>query len=317
MLRLRVATRGSPLALRQAELVAVALAANFPGQGRHRLPTPGAAGVVTELVVVETAGDLHRDRPIGAIGGQGAFVKEVEQALLDGRADLAVHSAKDLPSSFGSEELGIIAVPRRADPRDALVGRSLADLGPGARVATGAARRRAQLAWVRPDLRFEELRGNIATRLDKVPAEGAVVVVFVALERLGLTELATEVLPISTMLPQVGQGALAIQCRMDDDATGEVVGAIDDEASHRCLDAERAFLRELGGSCDLPVGAYGVVGSDGAVELEGLVASLDGLVVLRRRHSGPDPLEVGLELAREIRDGCGGAEILSGAGGVP
>ena len=285
---LRVATRGSPLALRQAELVAEALAL---------ADSSAAALVATELVVVETAGDLHRDRPINAIGGQGAFVAALEQALLDGRADLAVHSAKDLPSSFG-------------------VGRALADLGPGAHVATGAARRRAQLAWLRPDLRFEELRGNISTRLGKVPVAGAVVTAYAALERLGLTRLAAEVLTTSVMLPQVGQGALAIQCRVRDEVAAEAARSIDDEASHRCLGAERAFLGELGGGCELPVGAYAVVGSDGAVELEGLIASLDGTVLLRRAMSGLDAFEVGRALAAEIRDGCGGAEILSGASGV-
>jgi hydroxymethylbilane synthase len=272
--------------------------------------------IATELVVVETAGDLHRDRPIGAIGGQGAFVKEVEQALIDGRADLAVHSAKDLPSSCGSGELAIVAVPTRADPRDALVGRALADLDPGAHVATGAPRRRAQLAWVRPDLRFEELRGNLATRLGKVPEAGAVVMAYAALERLGLTGLAAEVLPTSTMLPQVGQGALAVQCRVRDEVATEAARLIDDAASHRCLDAERAFLGELGGGCELPVGALAVVGPDGEVELEGLVASLDGLVLLRRAMSGPDPFQVGRALAAEIRDRCGGAEILSGTSGL-
>jgi len=272
--------------------------------------------IATELVVVETAGDLHRDRPIGAIGGQGAFVKEVEQALIDGRADLAVHSAKDLPSSCGSGELAIVAVPTRADPRDALVGRALADLDPGAHVATGAPRRRAQLAWVRPDLRFEELRGNLATRLGKVPEAGAVVMAYAALERLGLTGLAAEVLPTSTMLPQVGQGALAVQCRVRDEVATEAARLIDDAASHRCLDAERAFLGELGGGCELPVGALAVVGPDGEVELEGLVASLDGLVLLRRAMSGPDSFQVGRALAAEIRDRCGGAEILSGTSGL-
>jgi hydroxymethylbilane synthase len=272
--------------------------------------------IATELVVVETAGDLHRDRPIGAIGGQGAFVKEVEQALIDGRADLAVHSAKDLPSSCGSGELAIVAVPTRADPRDALVGRALADLDPGAHVATGAPRRRAQLAWVRPDLRFEELRGNLATRLGKVPEAGAVVMAYAALERLGLTGLAAEVLPTSTMLPQVGQGALAVQCRVRDEVATEAARLIDDAASHRCLDAERAFLGELGGGCELPVGALAVVGPDGEVELEGLVASLDGLVLLRRAMGGRDPFQVGRALADEIRDRCGGAEILSGTSGL-
>ncbi len=310
MLTLRVATRGSPLALRQAGLVADALAvATAAGAGDRR--------VTTELVLVETAGDRRRDLPIGEVGGQGVFVKEVEQALLDGRADVAVHSAKDLPSTSATDELEIVAVPRRADPRDALVGLGLSELGPGARVATGATRRRAQLAWLRPDLRFEELRGNVGTRVDKVPAAGAVVVAFAALERLGLTGLAAELLSTSTMLPQVGQGALAVQCRAADAATAAAVRSIDDIAAHRCLDAELAFLGELGGSCDLPVGAYARGGPGGAIELEGLIASLDGVVLLRRTMSGPEPLELGRELAREMRDRCGGKEILSGTGGTP
>ncbi len=304
---LRVATRGSPLALRQAEIVSLALAeAAGLGTGDQ---------AAAELVVVETAGDLQRDRPIAAIGGQGAFVKALEQALLDGSADLAVHSAKDLPSSFGVDGLGIVAVPVRADPRDALVGRGLEELGPGARVATGSARRRAQLAWLRPDLRFEELRGNIGSRIEKVPAAGAVVIAYAALERLGMTDLAAEILAMSTMLPQVGQGALAVQCRLDDEAACEAVRAIDDAGSHRCLDAERAFLGELGGGCELPVGAHAELGPDGTLALQGVVASLDGLVLLRREMSGPDPLELGRSLARELRDRCGGAQILSAAAG--
>jgi len=300
VLTLRIATRGSELALHQAELVASALAGAAPGQ------------VATELVLVETAGDRQRGRPIAAIGGQGIFVKEVEQALVDGRADLAVHSAKDLPSGSGTPGLGIIAVPKRGDARDALVGRRLSELGPGAHVATGAPRRRAQLAWLRPDLRFEELRGNIGTRLGKVPPDGAVVMAYAALERLGLEELAAEVLPVWTMLPQVGQGALAIQCRLEDEVTTEAVRRLDDADSHRCLDAERAFLAELGGGCDLPVGAHAVVGPDGTLELKGLVASLDGVVLLRRAMIGPGPSEIGRDLAREILERCGGAEILAG-----
>ncbi|MGO9963393.1 MAG: hydroxymethylbilane synthase [Acidimicrobiales bacterium] len=302
MTTLRLATRGSPLALRQAALVTDALAV---------ARRSSAWRITTEIVVVETAGDRLSDRSIGSIGGQGAFATEVSQALCDGRADLAVHSAKDLPSS-GREELTIVAVPRRADPRDVLVGRALADLGPGARVATGAPRRRAQLAWVRPDLRFEELRGNIATRIEKVPDGGAVVMAYAALERLGLAALAAEVLATSTMLPQVGQGTLAIECRLGDELAAEVAAAVDDVGAHRCLDAERAFLAELGGGCELPVGALGAVRPDGEVQLEGLIASLDGLVLLRRAMSGPDPAQLGRALAAEIRDRCGGAEILSG-----
>jgi hydroxymethylbilane synthase len=288
--------------LRQAGLVAGALEMVAADLGQ----------VATEIVVVETAGDRQRDRPIGKIGGQGVFVKEVEQALLDGRADLAVHSAKDLPSGDDDGGLRIVAVPRRADPRDALVGRRLSDLGPGARIATGAPRRRAQLAWLRPDLRFEELRGNIATRLAKIPPEGAAIIAYAALERLGLTDRAAEVLSVSVMLPQVGQGALAVQCRLDDEVATEVVCRLDDAGSHRCLQAERAFLAELGGGCDLPVGAHAVVCPDGAVELQGLIASPDGLVLLRRGTRGAKAAEVGRSLAREMLGRCGGAELLSG-----
>lgn len=304
MLTIKIAARGSDLALCQAGLVARALvAAATPADG-------AVGGIRTEIVVVETAGDRQRDRPIGAIGGQGVFVKEVEQAVLDGRADIAVHSAKDLPSVSETGGLDIVAVPKRADARDALVGRRLAELGPGAHVATGAPRRRAQLAWLRPDLRFEELRGNIATRLGKVPADGAVVVAYAALERLGLEGLAAEVLPVSTMLPQVGQGALAIQCRHGDAVTARVVRRLDDADSHRCLDAERSFLAELAGGCDLPVGAHAVVLRDGGLELRGLVASLDGVVLLRRTMKGPSGPAIGRALAREILDRCGGAEVL-------
>ncbi len=310
MLTLRIATRGSELALRQAEQVGEAI-------GRAEARGPGQRSAAIELVVVETAGDRQRDRPIGAIGGQGVFVKEVEQAVLDGRADLAVHSAKDLPSTVGSDALTIVAVPKRADARDVLVGSALSDLGPGAQVATGSARRRAQLAWLRPDLRFVELRGNIATRLAKVPAGGAIVMAYAALERLGLGELASEVLALSTMLPQVGQGSLAVQCRSGDEMTADALRSIDDPGSHLCLDSERAFLAELGGGCELPVGAHAVLRSGGTVEMEGLVASLDGFVLLRRKMSGGNGPEVGRALAREILDRCGGGEILFNATGLP
>ena len=229
-----MATRGSPLALRQAELVADALAVGASSAPPRR--------VTTELVVVETAGDLHRDRPIGAIGGQGAFVTEVEQALIDGRADLAVHSAKDLPSSCGSGELEIVAVPRRADPRDALVGRALAELGPGAHVATGAPEK-AGPAGVGAG-RTCALRSCGATSpraSARCPAAGAVVIAYAALERLGLTGLAAEVLPTSTMLPQVGQGALAIQCRVRRRGGGRG-GALDRRRRLASLPRRRAGL---------------------------------------------------------------------------
>lgn len=306
---LRLATRSSPLALVQANLVAALVREATAGRRRP---------VEVELVPVSTTGDERRDVPISALGGQGVFVKEVEQALLAGEADFAVHSAKDLPASTPDLGLEIVAVPARADARDALVGAALADLAPGARVATGAVRRRAQLAFERPDLRFEELRGNIATRLDKVPEHGAVVVAMAALERLGLTELAAEVLATSVMLPQVGQGALAVQCRSGDAETAEVLELVDDPDAHRCVAAERAFLRELGGGCDLPVGAHAEPHwPSGALAIEGLIASADGTVVLRRRALGEGAPELGAGLARELLEECGGAELLAGHGSPP
>ncbi len=171
---------------------------------------------MVELVVIATSGDQRRDVPVWELGGQGVFVKEVQAAVLDGRADVAVHSAKDLPS-WTPEGLVLAAITERADPRDALVGTRLADLQPGAQVATGSVRRRAQLAWVRPDLTFTGLRGNIGTRLERVPDGGAVVVAAAALARLGLLDRAAEILPTAVMLPQVGQGAIGVECRAGDD----------------------------------------------------------------------------------------------------
>ena len=208
-----------------------------------------------ELVVVETSGDREQHEPIWTLGGKGVFVKEVQAAVLDGRADLAVHSAKDLPSG-SIDGLVLAAVPERGDPRDALVGSALVDLPPGARVATGSVRRRAQLADLRPDLTFDGLRGNIPTRLAKADGYDAIVVAAVALERLELSDRIADVLPTSVMVPQVAQGALAVECRSDDDATREALAEIEDRDSRRAVDAERAFLAELGGDCDLPAGAY-------------------------------------------------------------
>jgi hydroxymethylbilane synthase len=224
----------------------------------------------------------------------------VDRAVLEDRADVAVHSAKDLPSSETVAGLMIAAVPERADPRDALVGRSLEDLPPGAVVATGSPRRRVQLSNVRPDLAFHDLRGNIGTRLERVPPDGSVVVAVAALERLSLGSHAVEVLPVSVMLPQVGQGAIALRCRDDDERTVSVLEGIDDEAAHVALRAERAFLARLGGGCDAPVGAYATVDEAGVVYLEAMLASLDGHIVIRRRASGDDPERTGSELAASM-----------------
>ena len=292
MAALRIATRGSRLALWQAERVAALL------------------GGDVELVIVSTTGDQRTDIPVWTIGGTGVFVKEVQQAVLEGRADLAVHSAKDLPSETAAG-LVLAAVPERADPRDALVGARLADIPAEGRIGTGSVRRQAQLAALRPDLRFESIRGNIETRLSKAADLDAVVVAMAALERLGLGDRATEVLEPSAMLPQIAQGALAVECRADDRNAAARLATIDDGAAHRAVDAERAFLRQLGGGCDLPCGALAEARPDGTVAIEVLLATLDGNSVLRARHEGAQPEAVGVEAARILLDDQGGRSLLS------
>jgi hydroxymethylbilane synthase len=252
-----------------------------------------------ELVVVETTGDRRADTPIHEMGGTGVFVKEVQHAVLDGRADIAVHSAKDLPSEQ-TAGLVIAAVPERGDPRDALVGSTLSDLPKGAVVATGSVRRRAQLAALRADVAFAELRGNMETRLEKAAGFDAIVVAAAALDRLGLGDRITERLATAVMLPQVAQGALAVECRDDDAGVRERLAAIDDHEAHRAVAAERAFLAELGGGCDQPVGALAHTTDDGGVAIEGLMASPDGRAVVRRSVTGSDPEVAGRELAQML-----------------
>ena len=325
--RLRVATRGSTLARIQTEHVIDLLrradaglrgpnAAGLRGPNAAGLRGPNAAGlrgpnaaIEIEPVVVETLGDRRTDAPIWQIGGQGVFVKEVQAAVLDGRADLAVHSAKDLPSE-PAVGLVIAAVPEREDPRDALVGCTFDGLPPGGRVATGSVRRRAQLAWLRSDLTFTGLRGNIETRLAKAASHDAIVVAMAALRRLGREDAAAEVLAAELVVPQVGQGALAVECRIDDGETRDLLAAIDHGPSRRAVMAERAYLAELGGSCDLPVGAYATVEVDGTVRLTGLLAATDGRLVLRHAASGEDGEAVGRAVARHLLDRAGGRDLL-------
>jgi hydroxymethylbilane synthase len=302
--RLRIATRGSALARWQADHVAALLHKADPA-------------VEAEVVVVETSGDRRLDVPIWELGGKGVFVKEVQAAVLDGRADLAVHSAKDLPSAT-PDGLVIAAVPERADPRDALVGATLAGLPEGGVVATGSLRRRAQIAHARPDLRFEGLRGNMATRVARAGTDGvdAVVVAAAALDRLAWGDRIAERLAVDVVLPQVGQAALAVECRADDDGVRTVVAAVEDGPSRRAVDAERGFLAELGGDCSLPAGAYAVAGGPGAQDdltVRGMLASVDGATVLRHEVSGAakDGPAVGRALARHLLDDQGGAALLA------
>jgi hydroxymethylbilane synthase len=296
----RLATRGSPLALRQTETVAALLRAAHPG-------------LEVEPVVVRTRGDRDAAAPLDQIGGQGVFVAEVEAAVADGRAEAAVHSAKDMTSVM-APSLVLGAVPVRADPRDALVGCRLAALPAGALVATGSARRRAQLAYLRPDLVFRDLRGNMARRVAAAGAGGvtAVVVAAAAMERLGWLDQVTDVLDPVDVLPQAGQGAIAVQCRADDDRTRALLAAVDDGATHRALRAERAVLAAVGGSCTVPVGAYAeeVDASGGGpprLRVSGLLASADGHKMIRLSLEGEDPEALGAAVARALLEGGGAA----------
>ena len=299
-MKLRAATRGSELALWQTNYIGEMLAATDPS-------------IDVEPVVVSTSGDRDTTTPIWEIGGKGVFVKEVQAAVLDGRADIAVHSGKDLPADT-PDGLVLAAVPERGDPRDALVGSTLAGLPTGGRVATGSVRRRSQLADLRPDLTFAELRGNIATRLAKAADFDAIVMASAALDRLGMADRATEVLAVDVLVPQVAQGALAIECRSDASEVLEVLALIEDEQTRSAVDAERAFLSELGGDCDLPAGAHAVANASGSLEIEGLLASLDGRVILRERRTGAaeGASSLGRAVARHLLDDAGGGALLAG-----
>jgi hydroxymethylbilane synthase len=242
------------------------------------------------------------------MSGRGVFTTEVQEAVLDGRADIAVHSAKDLPSSAGLQIEGLVlaCIPERADPRDCLIGSTLDALPQGATVGTGSARREALLRHLRPDLQFVPLRGNIATRLARVgqPVSSgdtrpldAVVGAVAALTRLGEEARITEAFDPDVFVPQVAQGALAVECRVDDAASLDRLAAIDDAEAHRCVLAERAFLAELGGGCDAPVGAYARL-VDGEVRLVGFYAH--HAEQLWWHGSGTDPVAVGQSVARAI-----------------
>lgn len=272
-------------------------------------------------MVVRTEGDRRPDADLDRIGGQGVFVKEVQAAVRQGRADVAVHSAKDLPP-VTPPGLVLAAVPERADPRDAMVGHALSDLRTGAVVATGSPRRRAQLAHLRPDLGFVGLRGNMGTRLARV-ADGsvdAVVAAAAALDRLGLSDRAAERLPVRLCLPQVGQGALALECREDDGDVRPLLESVDVRAVHRAVAAERSFLTALGAGCTTPVAAWAEPsrsggakgegdGGDRRLVLHGMLASGDGRVVVRDQLEGDDPETLGFELARLLVDNRGGRSL--------
>jgi hydroxymethylbilane synthase len=294
MNELRLATRRSPLALVQAALV----------QGRLR-----ELGVNSVLVPLETRGDRESDVSLDQLGAQGVFAVEVQRAVLNGEADVAVHSAKDLPSTT-PDGLTLACVPERLDAADALIGRSLAGLGPGATVATGSPRRRALLLERRPDLRVVGLRGNMATRFAAASRSDidAVVVAAAAVDRLGQDELIVERLDIEWFVPQVGQGALALEVRDDDVETAKVMAELNVPDAMTAVLAERAFLEELGAGCSVPCGAHARV-SESGIALSGVMLSVDGARSVRAVVTGTDPLALGRDLARALRDEMGGAAL--------
>lgn len=263
--QLRIGTRASALARWQAEWVSAQLAA--------------AGDMHVELVPISTQGDRQQTGPISQLGTQGVFTKEIQRALLEGQIDVAVHSLKDLPTE-GVAELTLAAVPERASSSDALVcraGMSWEQLPPGARIGTGSLRRRAQLLHARADLTMCDVRGNVDTRLRKLDAEeyDALVLAEAGLARLGLADRITLVFPPSIMVGAVGQGALAIECRADDDVARGVLARLDHGPSHTCIDAERALLAKLHGGCSAPIaGAARMQGDE--LELVGLVLSVSG-----------------------------------------
>jgi len=281
-LPLRIGTRGSPLALVQARMVRAALAAADPDL---------AAEDAVEIRVVSTTGDRVRDRTLAEIGGKGLFTKEIEDGLLDGSLDLAVHSMKDVPT-FLPAGLVIAATLARADPRDALIAngtRRIADLPAGAVVGTASLRRAAQLLAARPDLRVVPLRGNVGTRLAKLEAGAvdATLLALAGLKRLGLADRATAILAPEEMLPAVAQGAIGIEIREGDTALAELLAPLDDPATAVRVAAERACLAELDGSCHTPIAALAEAASGDRLRLRALIALPDGSAVERDERHGP------------------------------
>lgn len=305
MRELVVGTRGSALALWQARWVTDRLAALRPD-------------LRLRIEKIKTEGDVKTQDPLWQIGGSGLFVKEIERALLEGWIDLAVHSMKDLPAS-GPAQLLVASVPEREDPRDVSVSRHrlpLASLPSGARVGTSSSRRRAQLLAYRPDLEIVPLRGNVDTRLRKAEGEDldAVVLAAAGLGRLGYLERVTEFLPLEVCLPAIGQGALAIQARAEDRELVEAVAALEHPPTRAATEAERAFLRVMGGGCQLPMAGFSRAEGE-ELAIEALVASPDGSRLVRGREIGSlgDPEGLGERMAHRLLS-QGAAELLREAG---
>jgi hydroxymethylbilane synthase len=290
----RLGTRGSPLALWQAEWVRQALLS-------------ADAALEPEIVVIKTSAENFPEQEIPLIG-TGVFSREIDEALLAGELDAAIHSLKDLPSDY-HPDLEIIAIPPRESPLDAFVsasGENLSELGAGARIGTGSPRRKAQLLSWRSDLEVVPLRGNVNTRLEKIAREGlaGTILAHAGLKRLGKEELITELVDTSVILPAVGQGALALVCRKNDDRFREQLIALDDQPGHEAILAERSFLRRLRGGCQVAAGALARIeqAEEQMLHIEGVLASEDGSTCLRASRSGPrsEGNRLGSELAEEL-----------------
>jgi hydroxymethylbilane synthase len=301
MSNLKLGTRGSALALWQANWTKAQLEKRWPG-------------LVVELVPIKTTGDKILDVPLAKIGGKGLFTKELDEALLDGRIDLAVHSLKDVPFQL-PEGIDFAAIPEREDPRDAFVsnGAKLQELPGGARIGTSSLRRQVQLRHRFPALNLVTLRGNVDTRLRKL-AEGqfdGIILAAAGLKRLGYEKRITQILDDDIMVSAVGQGALGIVCRSDDDATFLTLSVLDDYVTRLAVTAERGLLRALGGSCQVPVAGKARF-DGGQLTIKGLIASLDGTRVIAEEMRGPvdDPAKLGLDLGQKLLS-MGAGEILA------
>jgi hydroxymethylbilane synthase len=301
MSAVRIATRGSDLALAQARYVASRIEREL--------------GLESRLVIVTTTGDRVQDVSLAKIGGKGLFVKEIEEALREDRADVAVHSAKDLPAAL-ADGLVLVAFPQREDPRDALVAKGraggIAELPVGARIGTGSARRRAQLLALRPDLRIVPLRGNVPTRIAKLASEGldAVVLACAGLDRLGLGGEIRERIPPEMLLPAVCQGTLALEARAGDALAGKLA-ALDDPRVSQTAAAERGFLLRLEGDCTVPLAVYAEWCDERRLRVRGLLACADGSRIARAEETGP--ATAAAALGRRVAEAvlaAGGDEIL-------
>ncbi|NGZ77531.1 hydroxymethylbilane synthase [Saccharibacillus alkalitolerans] len=305
-----VGSRQSALALTQTNQVIAAL---------EKLAGELSLDVCFEVKKIVTKGDRILDVTLSKVGGKGLFVKEIEQALLEGEIDMAVHSMKDMPSAL-PEGLVNGAVPLRQDPRDCLISREGVDLDglpQGAKVGTSSLRRSSQLLAYRPDLKVEWIRGNIDSRIRKLETEGfdAILLAAAGLKRMGWEDRITSYLPVEVCLPAVGQGALGIECRENDAELLELLGRYQDEETALTVAAERSLLASLNGGCQVPIGAYAVLGDDKrTVRLTGLVGKPDGSLLLKESSAGTDPEALGREVARLLAD-KGANEILEQARG--